>query len=259
MDFFTALDLPRDAQINQRVPKKLLVEHGAPTAGDKRLINDGIEELRWRAALKPNTVGVPEYRDTEREYLEIAVLALALRPGAKRSRLEELVHRAVPYPVFLVTTQAPDTPNTPETPKVTSLSLAHKRWSQAEKDKVVLDEGHPEHVVLASAPTEVEQTFIQTLPLKKQPRSHMLALYQGWLDTLLALQAARITGTFAVAGTPEHGEARKYALRESVRLEAQLAGLRSEAAREKQISRQVELNMEYQRLQARRESIRAKL
>jgi hypothetical protein len=109
MDYIIALDLPKDAQVNQRVPKKLLVEHGAPTAGDKRLINEGIEELRWRAALKPHTVGVPEYRDTEREYLEIAVLSLALRPGAKRARLEELVHRAVPYPVFLVTTQAPDT------------------------------------------------------------------------------------------------------------------------------------------------------
>ncbi len=258
MDYIIALDLPKDAQVNQRVPKKLLVEHGAPTAGDKRLINDGIEELRWRAALKPHTVGVPEYRDTEREYLEIAVLTLALRPGAKRARLEELVHRAVPYPVFLVTTQAPDTLNTPNT-TVTSMSLAHKRWSQAEKDKIVLDEGHPERVVLALVPTETERSFIQALQLKKQPRSHMLALYQGWLDMLLALQAARITGAFAMACSPEHGEARKYALRECARLEAQLAGLRSEAAKEKQIAKRVELNLEYQQLQAQLETARARL
>jgi hypothetical protein len=58
--------------VNQRVPKKLLLENGAPTAADKRLINEGIEELLWLAALKPTTIGVPEYRDEVREYLEIA-------------------------------------------------------------------------------------------------------------------------------------------------------------------------------------------
>ena len=73
--------------MDQRVPKKLLVENGAPTAADKRQINDGIEELVWLAALKPATIGVPVYRDETREYLEIAVLALTLRAGAKAARL----------------------------------------------------------------------------------------------------------------------------------------------------------------------------
>ena len=31
-----ALNLPADARVDQRVPKKLLVENGAPTAADKR-------------------------------------------------------------------------------------------------------------------------------------------------------------------------------------------------------------------------------
>ena len=47
-----ALCLPADARVDHRVPKNLLVENGAPTAADKRQINDGIEELLWLAALK---------------------------------------------------------------------------------------------------------------------------------------------------------------------------------------------------------------
>lgn len=50
-----------------------------PSAG----INEGIEELFWLAAVKPTTIGVPEYRDDAGEYLEIAVLRLSLRTGAK--------------------------------------------------------------------------------------------------------------------------------------------------------------------------------
>ena len=66
------LALPPEARVDQRVPKRLLVENGAPIAADKRQINEGIEELLWLAALKPTTIGVPEYRDDVREYLEIA-------------------------------------------------------------------------------------------------------------------------------------------------------------------------------------------
>ena len=108
--FIASLGLPDGCRVDQRVPKKLLLENGAPTAADKRLIADTVEEIQWVAALKPNTIGVPDYRDDQREYLEIAVLAVTLRsqPGqdkakpANAARLAELVHRAVPYPDLLL-------------------------------------------------------------------------------------------------------------------------------------------------------------
>jgi hypothetical protein len=52
---------PAQALVAQRIPKKLLVEQGAPTAADKRLINDTVDELWWQATLKPGTVGVPAF------------------------------------------------------------------------------------------------------------------------------------------------------------------------------------------------------
>ena len=58
-DVVSALNLPDSARVDQRVPKKLLLENGAPTASDKRLITDAIEDIQWLAALKPNTIGVP--------------------------------------------------------------------------------------------------------------------------------------------------------------------------------------------------------
>ena len=74
-----ALALSPEARVDKRVPKKLLAEQGAPTAGDKRQIQEGIEELTSIAALKPNNIGVPAYRDDVREYLEIAVISVELR------------------------------------------------------------------------------------------------------------------------------------------------------------------------------------
>ena len=95
-DLIAALALPGSALVDRRVPKSMLVENAAPTPGDKRRIRDGIEEIRWLAVLKPTTIGVAEYRDDAREYLEIAVLQVTLRPGARADRIIELMHRAVP-------------------------------------------------------------------------------------------------------------------------------------------------------------------
>jgi len=244
-----ALDLPASSRVDQRVPKKLLLENGAPTVADKRTINDGIEELVWLAALKPTTIGVPEYRDDVREYLEIAVLRLTLRAAAKATRLVELVHRAVPYPLLLLTEQG-------ERP---GLSAAHKRWSQGEGGKTVLEGDIVAAEWAASSDGERWPAFRNALALGQQPRTTLHALYQGWIDTLLALRASRATGAFVVAGNAEHAAARRDALQECARLDAEIARLRAAAAKERQVSRQVQLNLELKRAQAEHAAARAKL
>jgi hypothetical protein len=69
----------------------------APTTADRKLIQEGIEEITWVAALKPASIGVPEYHDEQRTYLELAVLLVDLREAGKVTRLAELIHRAIPY------------------------------------------------------------------------------------------------------------------------------------------------------------------
>ena len=245
----SALDLPGSSRVDQRVPKKMLLENGAPTAADKRLINDGIEELFWLAALKPTTIGVPEYRDEARQYLEIAVLRLTLRAGAKLTRLVELVHRAIPYPVLLLT----------EDGLQPGVSVAHKRWSQGETGKTVLED---EVVAVdwdAGLDAEHWSAFRDALALGHQPRVTLYALYQGWLDTLLALHAARVTGVLAVVASAEHATVRREALREYAQLDAEFARLRAAAANEKQMAKQVKLNLEFKRVEAQLAVARGRL
>lgn len=249
-DLISALGLPAAAHIDQRVPKKLLVENGAPTAADRRLVTDGAEEIRWVAALKPATVGVAPYEDDVRAYVEIAVMTLALREGAKAGRLVELLHRAIPYPVMLVAGQEGGP---------LSLSLAHKRWSQGEADKTVLDGDLVEADVESGLDPAIQRAFLNALPLARQPRGTFVDLYDGWMHTLIALQAARVTGTFGAATTAEHAAARRQALEACERLEGEMARLRASAKREKQMARKVALNLELKRLQADYAAARAHL
>jgi hypothetical protein len=246
-ELIAALDLPPNALVDRRVPKTLLLEHGAPTAADKRRIRDGIEEVQWVATLKPTTIGVPAFRDATREYLEIAVLSVALRDGAKAERLSELLHRAVPYPLFLLMGMNAGL----------TLSLAHKRWSQAEAGATVLDEDMV--AAVASSSGQASTAFLASLSLSSQPRADLFRLYQGWIDAVHALLAAQLTGRFSLPGSLAHAVARREALREAARLDAEIARLRATAAKERQVSRQVELNLALKRAEAARASALTRL
>jgi hypothetical protein len=225
--------------VDQRVPKKLLLENGAPTSADKRLINEGIEELSWLATLKPTTIGVPEYRDEAREYLEIAVLRLTLRAGAKAARLAELIHRAIPYPVLLIQSQ----------PGGLALSLAHLRWSQGQGEQTVLD--CPLVTATLDARNPATEAFLASLKVSSQPRQHLQAFYQGWIERFEAYAAARLTGSFTAARDAAAAERRRIALAEHERLTRAITSLRASASKETQLNRRVELNLQLKQLESR--------
>lgn len=239
-----ALALPADARVEQRIPKKLLVEQGAPTTADKRQIQDGIEELQWVAALKPTNIAVPAFRDAEREYLEVAVLTAVFRQNAKMARLTELIHRAIPYPVLLVSSYRDG-----DTDCIT-VSAAHKRFAQNEAGKFVVDEVLTTYPVTLDAVTSAPvRAFLNSLALAKLPTRDMCALYQGWMDAIVGLTAASVTGRFTLPESPEQ----THLMRESVAMHTQilneLSTLRTQAVKEKQMNRLVQLNTKIKRLE----------
>jgi hypothetical protein len=247
-EILSALALPPQALVDRRVPKKMLTEQGDFTAADKRRLLDGIEELTWVAALKPSNIGVPAFRDETCEYLEIAVLTATLRPAARAARFPvrvlELIHRAIPYPVLLIAEQA----------GAVHLSVAHKRWSQGEGGKVVVDSmrgvelsgGSPD----SGSPPAEEAAFLASLSISRLPTAHLYALYDGWLEGFIALEAARIVGSFKPPVTSEESATLRQGLEEHSRIARQLVALRAQARKEKQLNRRVEINLSVQRLEA---------
>lgn len=235
--FVDALGLPPGARVDARVPKKLLIEQGAPTAADKRAIQDGIDELQWFAACKPSTIGVPVFSDDTREYLEIAIIACAFRPSAKAGRLIELIHRAVPYPVLLITADESGL----------AVSAAHKRHAQNDAGRTVIEQVITASGLRADALDSAQIAFLKSLALAQQPRADLFALYSGWIARIEAVNAARLTGAFSATDDQDEIDRRRAALDAHARLTKEIEGLRAKAKREKQLSRRVDLNLEIQR------------
>ena len=203
-----ALAIPAGALVDIRVPKKLLVEQGAPTAADKRSIQDGIDELRWIAALKPNTIGVAAFSDEARDYPEIAVVTVEFRPGAKAARLIELIHRSIPYPVLLITAQDDGT----------VISVAHKRQAQNDAGKVVVERLIRSRPLLTATPSDSERDFLTSLALTRQPQQDMMSVYEGWVTRIEALAVADLLGVYTTTDELTTVEHRRAALDDHSRL-----------------------------------------
>lgn len=227
-----ALGLPANTRVDIRVPKRMLIEQGAPTSTDKRVIQDGVDDLVWFAACKPGTIGVQSFSDDVREYIEIAVIGCAFRARAKSNRLIELIHRAIPYPVILIT--ADD--------RGIVVSMAHKRRAQNEAAKVVVDRNAATRLTDPTKPTPNEQAFLDSLDLSKQSQRDLYALYDGWLARVESMNAANLIGSFSVAMDENQIARRRAAIEDYERLDKENTLLRSQAAKAKQISQRVDLN-----------------
>lgn len=265
-----AFRLPAQALVAQRVAKKMLAEQGAPTAADKRLINDTLDELMWHATLKPSTVGVPAFHaaaddavplnratpladvsgavaaDRPADVIELAVLSAQLCPDASDAqarRLLQLIHRAIPYPVLLAV----------HLPAGVRLSLAHKRASLGEAGKWVVADSAQTHTFDATKATAAEAQFLASLALDALPRSALLnlaAMYQAYADLITALAVAQVTGQFKAGVDGPTAAAQRQALAERQGLLQQIATARAGAAKARQLNQRVKLNLQVQRLQA---------
>lgn len=78
----------------------------------------------------------------------------------------------------------------------------------------------------------------------------MYALYQGLLDTVVALQASALMGTFTLLDSTERALQRHQALHASIALQGRIASLRSAVAKASQMARQVETNLQIRKLEA---------
>lgn len=258
----TALGIPASARVDRRVPKTMLLEK-APTTADRRLINERIEEFVWVARLRPDNVGIHAFFEDDRDYREIAVLQLTVRAAkaaktvkptkTASTRLFELVHRAIPYPVVLWSANVGDA--SVDAPPL--LTLAHKRVTQA-SGAIVIDELHSSSAEAAPS-AERFSSFCSSLTIAQRPHANLRDLYQGWIDCITALQVAVITSDYRAPTNATTAATQRDVLQQHARTLRELARLRVAAGRESQINKRVELNTAIKAAEATLASLNAAL
>lgn len=256
---YATLQLPSEARLDQRVPKKLFLEQltsqPGTTAADKKLVREDLEEFRWLATLKPASSGLAASVSDTHEYLEIAVLSVQMRNQTRSERpsvrMTQLIHRVVPYPVLLLL----------QTPETLSLSLAHKRRTlTGEAGKFVLEELRSVPFTGPRADHNLSEVLLPSLALSvlSLPSRTMWAAYSSWIARFVAYDSARWLRRFQraanlpVFSSDAQIDQHREAQRELARLQREETLLRNRLKGEKQLGRKVEWNTALKQLLQRR-------
>ena len=242
--------IPESCRLGKRVYKKLFHENAKLSATDKKALRDDVDTILWQYTFKPTTIPVQTYEDDQREYLEIALLQVNLKQTSRVNRLAEIIHRAIPYPVFVVFVS--DT--------TCSISLAYKRFSQAEKEVIVADGFQATGWLDLSNPTESQSAFLESLNMTTWPHTHFFAFYKAAMDRVIALACAEHSGHYSLEiknGLSVDDRVNK--LRQAEKLQQEKSEIQGKLKKEKNLGTQVQLNTQIKQITDRIKTIKEKL
>lgn len=248
--FYQQLGLPEKALLQARIYKKQLLENADLTISDRKWINEEIETIEWRYTLKPATLAIPKYEDTEREYIEIALLHITLKANTHVKRLSEVVQRAIPYPLIVVFEHADSL----------LISLADKRINRADSSKLTVEQFFEAGWFNDSADQpEIIAQFGSSLRFTKLAQFDLYAFYQSIITRFNALEAAKHTGKFTLTADVEADKLRQEHLQTLKQLELQLASLKAQVKNETQFNRKLEGNVQIKQLKQQIQHITTQL
>lgn len=248
--FIDHLSIPKSCELNKPVFKKLFLDNGVLDIADKTALKDDVEKIRWLYTLKPATINIAGYVDSERDFSEVAVLQVELTSAKRLKRIATFMQRSIPYPLILLFTQS----------NQVCLSVADKRINQADKEKwVVGDILYTDWIDLA-APTAVQAVFLKDCNINSFSFANFLSFYKSLTDRVIAINCASHSGRYeqGAADNMENklSEGRLERLRELEKLNQQKTEIANKLKKEKQMGRQVELNTKIKQINDVIEKIR---
>ena len=242
--------IPESCRLGKRVYKRLFHENAKLSATDKKALRDDVDAILWQYTFKPSTIPIQPYEDDHREYHEVALLQVNLKQTGRVNRLAEIVHRAIPYPLFVVFVS--DT--------TCSISLAYKRFSKAEKEAIVAEGFQATGWLDLSNPTELQSAFLESLNITTWPHTHFFAFYRAAMDRVVALACAEHSGHYSLEipnGLSVDDLVNK--LKQVEKLQQEKSEIQGKLKKEKNLGTQVQLNTRIKQIMDRIEAIKSEL
>ncbi len=248
--FIDHLSIPRSCELNKPVFKKLFLENGVLDIADKTALKDDVDKIRWLYTLKPATINIAAYVDSERDFSEIAILQVELTSNKRLKRIANFMQRSIPYPLILLFIQD----------NQVCLSLSDKRINQSDKEKWVVEELLYTDWIDLAAPTVAQAAFLEDCNINSFSFTNFLSFYKSLSERVIAINCAVHSGCYerGVADNIENkpSEGRLERLRELEKLNLQKTEIANKLKKERQMGRQVELNTKIKQINDVIEKIR---
>lgn len=260
---YSMIEFPDSTTLNSRIPKKQLIENAQINTAGNKAIQEDIESITWAHTLKENTINIAPYQglvtiedeEFELDYNEIAVLQVGLRNTSKVTKINEILHRAIPYPLLVIYS---DNNN-----GNLLLSVATKRINKTDHSKMTVERFYKTDWLSESYFTSDGNSFLSSLSIKKQSFVNFYEFYMGWVAQFIQLEKSKYLGEYTSIDHTSidirQAKTQAETLDKIALLESKLSALRQKIKQEDQINKKVELNIQAQSVKQELQTLKTTL
>ena len=244
------LQLPEKCLVNKKITKAFFKRNFELTKNDRKLLDDFsvVVSIDWLTSISPSNSNVPVFVTPDVTFEEIQVIALQTNSGnynRDKTRLFDFVQKFIPYHILLVV----------YTNKVMSWNACLKRITENDRTKRVIEKEFSTEDIPLKNPTKNQKAFYKGLSFVLLDKTNLKTLYNGYIQQIVALNAAEVRGEFAPKPTKRTQQDVIY-LEKIAQLEKEIVTLNNLAIRETQMSLRVEYNLKLQQKRKQIEEIK---
>lgn len=236
-DLLKEWNVPEKCLVDRVVPKTAFAREGLVGKSAQELLSAAVAKIRISATFKPATINLSPYRDEEREYDEVHYISVYLKELKKVSRVAELIHQTIPYPLLILF----------ESEERILLSAAMKRTNQADESKntveLTVDSGW-----FGNGGADL---LLNALKIENLDFANAYAFYRNIVDALIMHNARQ---KYKIGTSARNGDKLKLfkVMEEIAGYEREIGSLRAEYKRTDRMGEKVDLNMRMQGLKTKK-------
>lgn len=239
---YEKFNIPTSCLLENTIFKKSFIENADLTISDKKILNDIIKKVIWKYCLKPETINIQPYKDTEREYLEIEVIEVNILEKIKVAKISELIFKTIPYPILLVLVCG----------KEFQIATGDIRKSLNDSSKMTVDNFAYSDWIDASNTDELANNFLSSLSVNQLKTTDYYRLYLDITDKINLYNISKIKGNSSVAITETDSQQLYEELRDT---EDKINQLQNQAIKALAVSEKVEISIELNKLRIKKEEL----
>jgi hypothetical protein len=234
------LQLPERCLVKKKITKAFFKRNFEMTSAERTMLDDFsvVTATDWLASINPHSSNIPAHADSDYTFEEIQVIALQTTTDnydRDKLKLIDFIHKFIPYHILLAVYCG----------EKVVVSTCLKRVNANDSNKRVMDKKFiTEELVLDSNDDKVK-AFIQSLAFSGLDKTNLKTLYDSYTQRIVALQTAAVTGEFVPRPNDRTKQDVEY-LAQIESMETEIVKLQSQAKKETQMNKRVELNTKIQ-------------
>ena len=178
------LTIPDECKVNDIIAKDLIFSEGELKSSDKKIFTNYVKQVRWLYSLKKENIGINQYNDDTKEYLEVEIINIVLKEDKKLARIADIVMRIMPYPIVLVF----------EFKGKIQLFVSHQSESLVDSSKITLDDVISTNWIVFDEMDEIDGILFKDLQLSNLNYSNFYKFYDSIVQKIIKYNGSKSVG-----------------------------------------------------------------